>query len=150
MILWQFGRNLRDEGKRMRRLKRRDDAFKPSAELKRVKRFLICRSNIFRTPYIIEPGMFRPDARIVEPRRNGMAITDLAVFVLQQIGAVAVKHTRLAALERGAVLAGLDALARRFHAVNLHGRIIEERMEQAHRIGAATDAGNDGVRQASL
>src|SRR5690606_35265301 len=79
-----------------------------------------------------------------------MAVTDLAILILQQIGPVAVKHARLAALERRAMLARVDALAGCFDAVNLHGRIIEEGMEKAHRIGAATDTGNDGIGQPPL
>jgi hypothetical protein len=42
---------------------------------------------------IVQPAMFRTDAGIVEARRDRMRLGDLAVLVLEQIGAVAVEDT---------------------------------------------------------
>ena len=48
------------------------------------------------------------------------------------------------------MLAGLDAVARRLDADHAHLGLVEERMEQADRVGAAADAGDQRVRQAPL
>ena len=93
--------------------------------------------------------MLRPDAGIIQPRRNRMRVLDLAVIVHQQIGAVAMQHAGPAARDRGrvqlrqAVAGGLDA-------EDLDAGIIEERMKQSHRIGAAADAGDQRIRQPAL
>ena len=47
--------------------------------------------------------MFRPDSGVIEPCRNRMRINDLAVVILQKIGAVAVKNAGRAAGQRGGV-----------------------------------------------
>ena len=41
---------------------------------------------------ILQPGMLGADARIVEAGGDRVGLDDLAVFVLQQVGAVAVQH----------------------------------------------------------
>ncbi len=48
------------------------------------------------------------------------------------------------------MFAGVDAVAGRFDADDLHGLVIEERVEQADGVGAATDAGNQRVGQAAF
>ena len=68
-----------------------------------------------------------------------MRIGDLAVIVHQEIGAVAVQHAGLAAGKRGGMFAALDPVARRLDAVDFDGGIIQEGMEQADGVGAATD-----------
>ena len=79
-----------------------------------------------------------------------MRLLDLAVVVLQQIGAVAVQHAGPAAGERGRVLAAVEPVARRLDAEDLDAAIVEERMEQAHGVGAAADAGDQRIRQAAF
>ena len=44
---------------------------------------------------------------------------------------------------------GVDAVAGRLDAVELHVGVVEERVEHADRVGAAADAGDDGIRKAS-
>ena len=72
-----------------------------------------------------------------------MRLLDLAVVVHQQIGAVAVQHAGLAAGDRGRVLAALESVAGRFDAIDFDCAVVEERMKQAHGVGAAADAGNE-------
>ena len=48
------------------------------------------------------------------------------------------------------MLAGLDAVARRLDADDRDRRIVEEGMEQADRVGAAADAGDERVGQPAL
>ena len=76
-----------------------------------------------------------------------MAFEDLAVVVLQQIGAVAVQHARPAAVHRGGVAVGhVDAVAAGLDAVDRHLGIVEEGVEEADGVGAAADAGDERRR----
>ena len=80
-----------------------------------------------------------------------MAFEDLAVAVLQQIGAVAVQHARAAAVHRGGVaVLDVEAVAAGLDAVDRDVAVVEERMEQADGVGAAADAGDERVGQAAF
>ena len=57
------------------------------------------------------------------------------------------QHAGRALGERGAVAAGLDAVAAGLEADQPHAGVVEERVEDADRVGAAADAGRDGVGQ---
>ena len=63
--------------------------------------------------------MLRPDARIIQTRRNRMTVENLAVVGLQQVGTVAMQDTRLAAGQRRTMLVRIDALATGFNANDL-------------------------------
>ncbi len=76
-----------------------------------------------------------------------MRFVDLAVFVHQQISAIAVQHAGPAAGDGSGVHAGIEAVAGRLDAENFDPDVVEERMEQAHGVGAATDAGDQRIRQ---
>ena len=71
----------------------------------------------------------------------------LAVVVLQHVGARAVQHARRAAGERRGVPAGLDAVAAGLEAVQRDAGVVEERVEEPDRVGAAADARGDRVGQ---
>ena len=71
-----------------------------------------------------------------------MSLLDLAVLVLQQIGAVAVQHSGAAGAERGCVAAGFDTFAGRLDADHIDAGIVKEGMKEANRIRAATNAGD--------
>ena len=94
--------------------------------------------------------MFRSDARIVEPGGDGMAVQNLPVLCLQQVGPVAVQHAGLAAGQGRAVLAGFDPVAGGLDADDADVVVIQERMEQAHGVGTAADAGDQTVRAAAF
>ena len=92
-----------------------------------------------------------PTAGIVETGRDRVAFEDLPVVVLQEIRAVAVQHAGTAAVHGGRVpVRHLEAVTARFHAEDLHALVVEERVEQAHGVGAAADAGDERVGQAAL
>ena len=129
---------------------RRDDALGPRAELERRQRLLVGGGDVFDAADVVQPGMFRPDAGIVEAGADAVRLDDLAVVVLQQVGAVAVQHAGPAAGQAGGVLAGLDAVAAGLDADQPHGRVVQERMEQAHGVRAAADAGDRRVGQPAL
>jgi len=49
----------------------------------------------------MQVSVFRTYARIIKPGRDGMGVADLPVFILKQVGAVAVQYTGRAACEAG-------------------------------------------------
>ncbi len=75
-----------------------------------------------------------------------MRFNDLPVFVLQQVGAIAVQHTRAAADQRRSVPAGIDAVAGGFNADQLHGFIVDIRVKDAHRVRSAAHARDHRIR----
>ncbi len=79
-----------------------------------------------------------------------MGVLNLAVVVLQQVGAVAVQDAGRAAVETGGMAAALQPFAGRFDADHGHIRIVEKGVEQPHGVGTAADAGDERVRQAVL
>ena len=142
-------RQLAHLGQRMGRLQSGNDAFEAAAELEGVQRLLVGGGEIFHPAHVPQPGMFRPDAGIIEARRDGMALQDLPVVVHQEIGAVAMEHAGLAAGQGGRVAIGLgQAVARRFNAEDLHGGVVEEGMEQADGVGAPANGCDQRIRQA--
>ena len=132
---------------RMRGFQGRNDAFQPAGELERIQGFLIRHRDIIHAARLLEPGMFRPDAGIIEAGRDRMRFQNLAVRILQQIGLGAVQHAGRAFGERGGVMGRFHPLARRLDAMNGDVGIVEERMEQPDGIGAAADAGDEHIGQ---
>ncbi|ENN84331.1 hypothetical protein RHSP_21270 [Rhizobium freirei PRF 81] len=106
--------------------------------------------NIFGAADIVQPGVFRADAGIVEASRDRMTFFDLAVAVLQQIGAVAVQHAGRTGGDGCAMLIALQTLAAGFDADDLDAFVIEEGMEDADGVRAAADGRDDEIRQAAF
>ncbi len=78
-----------------------------------------------------------------------MALDGLAVLVLHEVGLRALQDTLAAERDAGGVPTGLDTLATGLEAVQRHGLVVEEGLEDPHRVRAAADARGDGVGQAS-
>ena len=149
MIFRPLRRELHHLGDGVRRFQRGNDAFQPRQQLKRRQRFVVGRGEIRDAAFFMQPGMFRPDAGIIQPGRNRMRVLDLAVIVHQEIGAVAMQHARPAAGDRRRMQLR-QPVARGLDAENLDAGIVEERMKQSHRVGAAADAGDQRIRQAAF
>src|SRR5580692_2554408 len=116
----------------MRWLQRRDDPFELRAELKSVKRFLVGRREISHPTDVVEPGVLRPDAWIVQAGGDRMAFKDLTVIRLQKISAVAVQHPRAPSVDRGRVAIGnVEPVSSRFDPEDLDLWLIEERGKHA-------------------
>ena len=126
----------------MCRFERRDDALKLGQKLEGVQRFVVGGGKKRDTADVGEPGMFRPDARIVEAGGDRVGLVDLAILVHQQIGAVAMQHARPPAGDRGGMHPGVEAMTRCFDAVNFDLPVVEERMKKTHGVRAAADAGD--------
>ena len=118
--------------------------------LEGVQRLAVHDGHIVDAAVFLEPGMFRPDAGIVETGGNRVAFLDLPVAVLQQVGAVAVQHAGPPGGQRGAMLVRVETLAAGLDADDFHILVVEERMEQADGVGAAADGGDQQVGQAGL
>ncbi len=110
------------------------------------ERLAVGHRDVLRAARVLEPRVLGPDAGIVEAGRDRVRLLDLAVGVLHEIGSIAVQHARRARGERRRVLAGLQAVAARLDADQLHFRVRDVRVEDAHRVGAAAHAGEDRVR----
>src|SRR6185436_11326316 len=84
----------------------------------------------------------RPDADVVETRRDRMRVVHEAFVVLEEDALVPLRDAEraLAAREARGVLRAVDAVAARFHADELDGLVVEEAREDARRIRAASHA----------
>ena len=102
---------------------------------------------ILRAPDGPQPGVLRPNRRVVEPCGNRMGQLDIAVLVLQHERARALEHARAAAGKPRGVPAADNLLAARLHADQAHLTIVDERIEDADRVAAAADARHDRVRK---
>ena len=135
----------------MGRFERRDDAFLRTAQLERLQRFGIGDGNIFRPADFVQPRVFRPNPRIVQPGRDREPFEDLPVIILQQVGAVAVQHAGAPPGQRGAMLhLVVHALAARFDADDVHVLVVEKREEEAHSVGPAADGRDDRIGQTAF
>ena len=93
--------------------------------------------------------MFRADAGIVQAGRNAVGFGDLAVLILQQIGAVAVQDAGLAAGQARGMFP-VQSFARCLDADHRDLGIVEEGVEHADRIGSAADRRDQHVGQAAF
>ena len=114
-MIWSLpisGARLMVLGQRVRRLQRRNDALDTAAAGRpRAPRSSVAEHVLDPARCSLQPGMLRADARIVEPGRDRMGFLDLAVAVLQQIGAVAVQHAGRPAVSEAACSMPCRALA---------------------------------------
>ena len=78
-----------------------------------------------------------------------MRLEGLAVVVLHEVAEGAVQHARRAGREPCGVPAGLDALSPGLDADQPDVGVVDEPVEDAHRVGPASDAGDHGVGQAA-
>ena len=134
MIFRFLGGDFRHLGQSMRRFQRRNDPFKLAAELKGFDGFIVGGGKKLNASHIIEPGVLRPDAGIVETGRDRVCLLDLSIVVHQQISSVAVQHTRAPAGNRGSVLPALESVAGCFNAIDFNRAFIEERVKEPHGI----------------
>ena len=118
---------------------------------KAFERLRVGRRHVGDAAGILQPGMLRPDAGIIEPGGDRMAFENLPVGVLQEIGAVAVQHARRAAGHRGGVaVLDVEAVAARLDAVDRDLAVVEEGMEEADGVRAAADRRDQRIGQAAF
>ncbi len=106
-------RQLHRVGHRVARFERRDDALGAAQAVEGGERLVVGDADVFGAADVLQVGVLGADAGVVEAGRDRMRLGDLAVVVLQQVGAVAVQHAGRAADDRRRVLAAVEALRRR-------------------------------------
>src|SRR6476660_9681357 len=127
-----LGGDFRHLGQSMRRFQRRNDPFKLAAELKGFDGFIVGGGKKLHASHIIEPGVLRSDAGIIETSRDRVCLLDLSVIVHKQISTVAVQYTRAPAGNRGGVFPALESVTGCFNAIDFDGSLIKERMKESH------------------
>src|ERR1017187_7726775 len=95
---------------------RRNDAFGAAQSVESGKRLVVRDANVFGATNVLEVRVLRADAGVVEPSGDGVRLDDLAIGILQQVGAIAVQHAGTAGADRRRVAAGLETFAGRFDA----------------------------------
>src|SRR5215472_17636392 len=83
VVARQGWRNLGDMGQRVGRLKRRDDAFEAARQLKCFERLAVSDRDVLDTPDVVQPGVLRAYAGIIETGGDRVRVADLPVVVLQ-------------------------------------------------------------------
>ena len=129
---------------------RGQDAFGVGEFLEGGKGFVVGGVGVFDATDVLEIGVFRADGGVVESSGNRVGELDLAVVIGEQPGLGALKDAKLAALETGSVLFRKDAETTGLDADHADRFVVEEGMEQAHRIRSATDAGDEQVRKTAF
>ena len=76
------------------RLQRRNYTLGAGQGMKSIQCLVIGHRNIFRPSAIFEPGVFRPDSRVVQTGGYRVCLADLTNFVLNQVGSIDMQHTR--------------------------------------------------------
>ncbi len=134
----------------VRGFERGNDAFGAAQSCRGFDGVLVAAGAVFGASAIVQPGVLGSDRGVVETRGDGVRGGDLAVLVLQNVAARAVKDSGESAGEARGVLAGSVAASAGFDADELHAFVFHERMEDADGVAAASDAGEDGVGQAAF
>ena len=108
--------------------------------MERFQRLVIGDANVLGTSGIFQKRVFGANPGIIEAGRNRMRFGDLAVVVAQHVRAVAMQHARPTSRERRGMMPAGKTLAGCLGADDAHLGVIQERVEQADRVGAAADA----------
>src|SRR5260221_12206093 len=100
----------------MRGLEPRDDALGAAQTMERGDGLSVVDGDVLSAAGVLEPGVLGAHAWVIQPGRDRMRLDDLAVLVLQQIGAITVQHVRPACAQGRRVLAAGYAQSTRLHA----------------------------------
>ena len=149
LVFGQRRREFADMGEGVGRFQGRDDAFGAGDPLEGVQRLVVGDGDVFGAARVLEVGVFGADAGVVQARRDAVGRPDLPVLVLQDVRRRAVQDALAARRQRRRVVLGVDAAPGGLDADQPHARVVDERVEDAHRVGAAADAGDDDIGQAA-
>ena len=133
---------------RVRRLERRQNALEPGEVLEGIERGAIVDPGVLGAPEIAQPRVLGPDGCVIESGRDRVRPLDVAVLVLQHVGARALQDAGAAAREARRVPARHDAVGRRPRrrsAGRLRSSTNASNMPMA--LLPPPDAGDDGGRQ---
>ena len=127
-----------------------DDALGACQILECVYRFIIGHGHVLRASDIMQIGMLRSNAGIIQTCRDGIYRCDLSIFILTEIRLHAVEDAETARSDRRSGQRRIHALAGCLTADQLHFLIFDEIIESTHGIAAAAHAGNDCRRKLAL
>src|SRR6266540_844750 len=105
-------------------------------------RLVVGRRHVVGSAFRCERGVLRPDARVVEPRADGVRLADLPVLVLEEQRARAVQHARDTASDRCPVAPGLEPESTRLDPDQACIGV-DEACERADCVRATTDTRDD-------
>ncbi len=126
-----------------------DDAFALGGDLQSGEGLLIRDGIVLNAAGVFPIGVFGADAGVIETGGDGVNVSSLAVGVLEDVAEGAVKDARVAHGEGGGVLAETASASAGFRAVEFDSGVFDEGVEDAGGVGTATDARDDGVREAA-
>src|SRR5690606_33061250 len=92
-------------GDRVARFERRDDALRSAERLESLERLLIGDGDVASAAAVLQVGVLRANARIVETGGDRVRLDHLAVLILQHVRARAMKDANAPSAERRSVLA---------------------------------------------
>src|SRR5271163_3180298 len=150
LFLWQLRRQLDCVRHRMRALECGDYSFGFGQHLQRIQRLGVGHRGVFGAAHVVQPRMLGAYAGIIEACGDRMGLANLAQFVLQQVGFVAVQDADTALRNRGGVMGSTDAEAGGLDANQFDFGILDKRIEQADSVRAAVDACDQHVGEASF
>ena len=134
----------------MGRLDGGDDTFQTAEIFKGVHRLAVRDGHVLRPSGVVEPGVLRPDAGVVQPGGNGVHRGDLAVLVLTEVGFHAVKDAQPPGGDGGRRLGRVHAPPRGLAADESDGGLADKVVEGPDGVGAAAHAGHHRVGQLAL
>src|SRR5205085_2518485 len=85
LVARQRGRETGGIRQGMRRFERRDDPLDATAFVECRERLVVGDGDVLRATRVLQPGVLRTNAWIIETRRDGMRLRDLAIRVLQEV-----------------------------------------------------------------
>src|SRR6185312_15628299 len=107
-------------GESVRGLDGGNDALGAAEEPQCLHGLAVGSREVRRTTDVGEPGVFRPDSRVVESGRDRVRLDRLTVVILKEVGARTVQDARTAAFDRRRVALRLDSVAGCLEAIEAH------------------------------
>ena len=129
----------------MARLQRGDDAFGAAQVVEGFEGFFVGDAHVFCAANVLQKRMLGAHAGVVQTRAHAVRFGDLAVVVLQDVGAIAVQHAGASHLQRARMLARIHAFASGFHADQAGVFVRNVGVEDAHGVAATAHAGDHRI-----
>ena len=137
LILSHPGGQLPGIGHGVGRLDGRDDALRAGEVLEGVHRLRVGDGDVLGPAGVMEHGVLRPDAGVVQAGGDGVDRGDLPVRVLTEVGLHAVEDAQLSGGDGGGGVRRVRPAPRRLTADEADGGIRDEVVEGADGVGAA-------------
>ena len=114
--------------------------------MQRFERFSVGDSAVLGPADLAQVAVLRSHAGIVQASADGVGLHHLPLLVLQQQTHGAMQHSGAALGDGGGMAAAGHPFSGSFDTDESHAGVSHEGMEQAHGIGAPTDAGKQHIR----